>query len=77
MFYFFQALKNESEKSVKKGIALLIGVIVKHELPTNNWPEVIDYIQQSVTSENLLMKEVSEIFNSFMSFLNVISKFYK
>ncbi|XP_020296536.1 importin-4-like [Pseudomyrmex gracilis] len=62
-----QALKNESEKSVRKGIALLIGVIVTHELSTNNWPEVIDYIQQSVTSENLHIMELGVCTLSIMT----------
>lgn len=53
-----QALGNESVKSVRTSIAQLVGVIVKLELPTNSWPEVIHYVQQLVTSENMEVKEL-------------------
>ncbi|XP_012279417.1 importin-4 [Orussus abietinus] len=53
-----QGLVNESEKSVKNSIAQLIGTIVKHELPNNSWPEVLQFVQQLVTSENLAEKEL-------------------
>lgn len=53
-----QALGNESVKSVRTSIAQLVGVIVKHELPTNSWPEVIHYVQQLVISENMEIKEL-------------------
>lgn len=46
---------------VKNSIAQLIGVIVKHELPNNGWPEVLQFVQQLVTSENLNDKEVGRI----------------
>ena len=46
---------------VKNAIAQLIGVIVKHELPNNGWPEVLQFVQQLVTSENLNDKEVGRI----------------
>ncbi|XP_014468024.1 PREDICTED: importin-4-like [Dinoponera quadriceps] len=53
-----QALVNEPQKNVKNAIAQLIGIIVKHELPINNWPEVLQFIQQLVTSEDLTNKEL-------------------
>lgn len=56
---------NEPEKFVKNAIAQLIGLIVKHELPNNGWPEVLQFVQQSVTSENLADKEVQKILNFF------------
>lgn len=43
---------------VKNAIAQLIGIIVKHELPNNGWPEVLQFVQQLITSENLANKEV-------------------
>lgn len=59
----FQALQHESENFVRNNIAQLIGVIVKHELPTNSWPEIIHYVQQLITNERLEDKEVSEELN--------------
>ncbi|XP_011329441.1 importin-4 isoform X2 [Ooceraea biroi] len=53
-----QALVNEKEKFVKNSIAQLIGIIIKYELPTNNWPEIIDFVQQSITSEHWETKEL-------------------
>lgn len=35
-----------------------MGMIVKHEMPSNGWPEVLLFVQQLVTSENLTEKEV-------------------
>lgn len=62
-----QALVNEPEKFVKNAIAQLIGVIVKHELPNNGWPEVLQFVQQLVTSENLLQKELGTYTLSIMT----------
>ncbi|XP_015586290.1 importin-4 [Cephus cinctus] len=53
-----QALVNEQEKFVKNAITQLIGTIVKHELPNNGWPEVLQFVQQLVSSENLADKEL-------------------
>lgn len=53
-----QQLVNEPEKSVKNAIAQLIGIIVKHELPKNEWPEALQFIQQLITSDNMLEKEM-------------------
>ena len=62
-----QALVNEPEKMVKNAIAQLIGVIVKHELPNNGWPEVLQFVQQLVTSENLNDKELGTYTLSVMT----------
>ncbi|XP_046413500.1 importin-4-like isoform X1 [Neodiprion fabricii] len=51
-------LLNEQETSVRKSIAQLIGTVIKHELGNNGWPEVLQFVQQSVTSENLADKEI-------------------
>lgn len=61
--YVLQALQHESENFVRNNIAQLIGVIVKHELPTNSWPEIIHYVQQLITNERLEDKEVSKELN--------------
>ncbi|KAK0087613.1 hypothetical protein PV325_000560 [Microctonus aethiopoides] len=53
-----QGLVNEPEKIVKNSIAQLIGIIVKHELPNNTWPEIFHFVQQLVTSENMAEKEL-------------------
>ncbi|XP_017888011.1 importin-4-like [Ceratina calcarata] len=53
-----QALTHEPEKYVKNSIAQLIGVIVKHEIGNNGWPEVLQFVQHLVTSENLADKEL-------------------
>ncbi|XP_015437006.1 PREDICTED: importin-4 [Dufourea novaeangliae] len=62
-----QALINEPEKFVKNAIAQLIGVIVKHELPNNEWPEVLQFVQQLITSENLAEKELGTYTLSIMT----------
>ncbi|XP_076287223.1 importin-4 [Lasioglossum baleicum] len=62
-----QALVNEPEKFVKNAIAQLIGVIVKHELPNNEWPEVLQFTQQLITSENLNEKELGTYTLSIMT----------
>ncbi|XP_011860165.1 PREDICTED: importin-4-like [Vollenhovia emeryi] len=53
-----QALEHEVDNTVRKSIAQLIGVIVKHELPTNSWPEIIHYVQRLIASERLEDKEL-------------------
>ncbi|XP_043514170.1 importin-4-like isoform X1 [Frieseomelitta varia] len=53
-----QTLLNESEKIVKNAIAQLTGIIVKHELPNYAWPEMLQLLQQLITSDNLTNKEL-------------------
>lgn len=53
-----QALVNEPEKFVKNSIAQFIGTIVRHELPNQSWPEVLQFIQQLTNSDNLADKEL-------------------
>lgn len=50
---------NEPERYVKNAVAQLIGIIIKHELPTNSWPEVLEFVKELVISEDLTNKEVS------------------
>ncbi|XP_050478225.1 importin-4-like isoform X2 [Bombus huntii] len=52
---------------VKNAIAQLIGTIVKHELPNNGWPEVLQFVQQLITSENLINKELGTYTLSIMT----------
>jgi hypothetical protein len=53
-----QALVNEPEKFVKNSIAQIIGTIVRHEFPSQSWPEVMQFIQQLTSSDNMSEKEV-------------------
>lgn len=53
-----QALVKEQEKLVKNSIAQFIGTVAKYEFPDNAWPEILQFIQTLITSENLLDKEV-------------------
>nr|CAD7264449.1 unnamed protein product [Timema shepardi] len=53
-----QALINEPEKFVKNAIAQFIGTIVKHEFPNKTWPEVLQFIQQMINSDNMTDKEL-------------------
>ncbi|KAK1123971.1 hypothetical protein K0M31_006999 [Melipona bicolor] len=62
-----QALLNESEKIVKSAIAQLTGVIVKHELPNYAWPEMLQLLQQLITSDNLTNKELGMYTLSIMT----------
>lgn len=48
----------EPQKSVKKAVTQLIGVIVKHELPHNGWPDVLQFICQRLESRDLNDQEV-------------------
>lgn len=73
MLHLFQALEHESENFVRNNIAQLIGVIVKHELPTNSWPEIIHYVQRLITNERLQDKEV----NKKKININLISTFFQ
>lgn len=45
------ALVNEKEHMVKTAIAQFIGILVKHEFPTNTWPELLQFIQELCASE--------------------------
>ncbi|CAG2058168.1 unnamed protein product [Timema podura] len=54
-----QALINEPEKFVKNAIAQFIGTIVKHEFPNKTWPEVLQFIQQMINSDNTTDKELA------------------
>ncbi|KAJ4431592.1 hypothetical protein ANN_20191, partial [Periplaneta americana] len=57
-----QALVSEPEKFVKNSIAQFIGTIVRHEFPNQSWPEVLQFIQQLTSSDNISDKEVSLAF---------------
>jgi hypothetical protein len=56
-----QALVNEPEKFVKNSIAQFIGTIVRHEFPNQSWPEVLQFVQQLTSSDNIPEKEVRNI----------------
>ncbi|XP_069698314.1 importin-4-like [Periplaneta americana] len=63
-----QALVSEPEKFVKNSIAQFIGTIVRHEFPNQSWPEVLQFIQQLTSSDNISDKELG------MYTLNVITE---
>lgn len=52
------AVVNETEHMVKTAIAQFIGILVKHEFPTNTWPELLQFIQQLCESEAENNKEL-------------------
>lgn len=51
----------EAQKSVRNSITQLIGIIVKHELPHNGFPEVLQFIKQRLESRDLNDQEVGFI----------------
>ncbi|XP_043285826.1 importin-4-like [Venturia canescens] len=53
-----QGLSQETEKNVRNAIAQLMGVIVRHELPSNGWPQIFEIIQELSSSEDLSKKEL-------------------
>ncbi|XP_049829697.1 importin-4-like [Schistocerca gregaria] len=53
-----ETLVKEQQKSVKTSIAQFVGILVKHELPNQSWPEVLQFIQQLCSSENYADKEL-------------------
>ncbi|XP_021926547.1 importin-4-like isoform X1 [Zootermopsis nevadensis] len=53
-----QAMVNEQETYVKNSIAQFIGTIVRHEFPNQNWPEMLQFIQQLTSSDNISDKEL-------------------
>ncbi|PNF17098.1 hypothetical protein B7P43_G16108, partial [Cryptotermes secundus] len=63
-----QALVSEPEKFVKNSIAQFIGTIVRHEFPSKSWPEVMHFLQQLTSSDNMSEKELG------MYTLSVISE---
>ncbi|KAE8750906.1 hypothetical protein FOCC_FOCC002334 [Frankliniella occidentalis] len=52
------ALVNESDKTVRTSIAQFIASIMKHELQSNSWPELLQFVQQLNTSENVQEREL-------------------
>ena len=50
---------NESEKTVQHAIVQLIGVIAKHDLPKNGWPELMPFIEQCFHSDDLGRKSLA------------------
>jgi hypothetical protein len=56
-----KALVNEPEKSVKNSTALLIGTIAKHYFSYQRWPELMQFLQQLTTRDNMSHKEVSNV----------------
>lgn len=53
-----QALVNEQDKLVKNCIAQLVGSVAKHEFPTSEWVELLQFINTLCSSDNTADKEV-------------------
>ena len=47
-----------SRKSTRTAIAQLIATIAKHDLPTNAWPQLFQFISLHVKSDNPAHREV-------------------
>ncbi|XP_014226413.1 importin-4-like [Trichogramma pretiosum] len=52
-----QSLMNENDKSVKKSVAHLAGVLVKHEAARNGWPEIFDLMMRLLQSAEVSHQE--------------------
>lgn len=52
------ALVNESDKSVRNGIAQFIGSLMKHELPNNTWPELLQFLHVLNSSDDIQQREL-------------------
>ncbi|KAG1652178.1 Importin-4 [Nymphon striatum] len=69
----------QNGKIVKQAIAQFIGIIAKYEWETKEWPEIIQYLQQSAESGDLLFQEVDNSLLLFMfhSLLYMLSLYNK
>ena len=45
------ALSKEPEKTVQHSIVQLVGVIARHDMPRNGWPELMPYLEQCFQSD--------------------------
>lgn len=54
-----EALVNDLEKSVKTSIGQVIAILIRHEVPENGWPEIMQFIDQMTSSQNINEKEVT------------------
>ncbi|OWF34795.1 Importin-4 [Mizuhopecten yessoensis] len=52
-----QILVQEPEKSVRNSISQVIAVVAKHDLPTNSWPQLLQFLGVSCKSQTLLERE--------------------
>uniref|UniRef100_A0A8D9AAW7 Importin-4 n=1 Tax=Cacopsylla melanoneura TaxID=428564 RepID=A0A8D9AAW7_9HEMI len=53
-----KALVDEPEKQVKKAICQFVAHIANHELPNNNWNQLIQFLEQVNTSNDLAQREM-------------------
>lgn len=49
---------DEPEKQVKKAICQFIAHVANHELPNNNWNQLIQFLEEVNTSNDLAQREV-------------------
>ena len=54
-----RVLAAEPERFIKSSIAQVVGTVAKHELSEHRWPGLLDFLSQTMMSENLQDKEVS------------------
>ncbi|KAI5735346.1 hypothetical protein M8J77_017187 [Diaphorina citri] len=53
-----KALVDEPEKQVKKAICQFIAHVANHELPNNNWNQLIQFLEEVNTSNDLAQREL-------------------
>ncbi|ESO82779.1 hypothetical protein LOTGIDRAFT_229803 [Lottia gigantea] len=53
-----QLLVQEPDKNVKTAIGTIIGTIARHDLPTNKWPALFEFVTVQVKSEDVTKREV-------------------
>uniref|UniRef100_A0A2L2Y6J1 Importin-4 n=1 Tax=Parasteatoda tepidariorum TaxID=114398 RepID=A0A2L2Y6J1_PARTP len=53
-----EAYIKDTDKTVRNALAELIAAIAKHDLPTNQWPELMALLSQSIRSNNNVDREV-------------------
>lgn len=54
-------------KSVKNSIAQVVAVVAKHDLPTNSWPQLLQFLGASCKSTTLVEREVIMLALNFCS----------
>lgn len=60
-----QALVREPQKPVRNGIADVVGIVARITVPSNAWPELLDFLFQCTNSQNVEHREVGmKLFDS-------------
>ena len=45
-------------RSVRQAVARVISIIAKHEVPSNDWPDFMGWLNECASSESVLHREV-------------------